>query len=861
MTQSVLYLLDPADQTLRLAAGHGLSDEQRATCASLRGPARLPFVVRALESQGPVVAYPGHETAGVPERLARALGIRSMLVIPLVSGGRVMGTMATQTPGVDHAFTPKEIALARGIAAHAAVAIDKAQLFQQTETRLRETEMLLTVTQALGSTLDPAETMRRVARDIARTLGADMVGAYLADDERRALHPIAGYHVPKEWLPDFVRCPFPVEEFGLVKEAWAQRQPAWTTEAPTDPRLHRPSCERFPHQTDLFVPMMVKGESLGGFFVIWWHERRQFTAEEVRLVQGLSDLAAMFVENARLYSEATRRRREAEELARLARMLTETLDAEDVGERIVQSALDLLGGRFSVLRLLQADGTLKLIAAKGEPAVLERLLPAVPAGSGVVGRVVAQGAPLWSADVFADLEDALREELRATLAATGLRAFLAVPLRVKREIIGVVAICDQTGRRFSDVEAALLQTFADQAAIALENSRLYGDLRAALRAIEESQQRIVQGERLRALGEMAGGVAHDFNNVLAIIVGRAEVLQSETADPELHRQLEVIVKVALDAAQTVKRIQEFTRMRRARPFQAVHVHRLLDEMVEVTRSRWKDEAQSKGIRYDIVVEAQETPAVVGDPSEIREALTNILFNAFDAMPEGGRVTLRTGVDGGRVFCAVADSGVGMSEDVRQRIFDPFFTTKGERGTGLGLSVVYGIVTRHNGEIDVQSQPGAGTTFTLRFPIGGEGAAEAPGRGPATAPVGSGRILVIDDERDVAEILADVLSRDGHQVVACLDGEAGLARFQEAEFDLVVTDLGMPGISGWDVAREVRARRPGTPVAMVTGWGDRIDPAEASARGVDFLLAKPFKREQVRELVAAALGAQPSAGRR
>jgi PAS domain S-box-containing protein len=788
--------------------------------------------------------------------VVQRLGYRALIDVPIILRGEVIGVL-----GVLHraprAFSEEDVALLTSLAEHTAVAYDRTNLLRKLEARLRETETLLAVTQALSSTLDPTETMRRVAREITRALGADMVGAYLADAAKETLHPIAGYRVPEELYERFMRYPIPIQGHPAMEEAWQQRKTVWWSDAARDGRLDPGSVQRFPHQSALFVPMTVKDEPIGGFFVVWWKERRQFTPEEVRLVAGISDQAAMFIENARLYSEATRRRREAEELARLARMLTESLDAADVGERIVESSLQLLGGRFSVLRLLQPDGMLKLIASKGDPRVLGRLLPLIPSGVGVVGRAAASGAPAWSADVFADAVD-LPEDMRAHIEELGLRAYLAVPLRVKREIIGVIGVGDETGRHFSDAEVALLQTFADQAAIALENSRLYGDLRAALRAVEESQQRIVQGERLRALGEMAGGVAHDFNNVLAIIVGRAEVLLNETEDPELQRQLNVIIKVALDAAQTVKRIQEFTRMRRARPFQPVHVHQLVDEVVEVTRSRWKDEAQSRGIRYDVVVEANPTPAILGDPSEIREALTNILFNAFDAMPDGGRVTLRTGVEGDRVFCSIEDTGIGMSEDVRQRIFDPFFTTKGERGTGLGLSVVYGIVTRHTGELDVRSRLGAGTTFVIRFPVAGEAAVEQPVRRPRQSHARArGRILVIDDERDVADILGDVLTRDGHQVAVCSDGAAGLARFEREEFDLVITDLGMPGMSGWEVARLVKLARPGVPVVMITGWGDRIDPAEAVSRGVDVLISKPFKRDQIREVVNAALGEAPA----
>jgi PAS domain S-box-containing protein len=852
-TQCLLFLLDPVDQSLVPQAATGLPEKHQPAFRVLRDAARMPAVAAALRTQDPVVL----DESGADFQQCRAftdvLGVRAMLLVPMVSSGRVMGALAMHTPGASEAFTLKEIALARGIAAHAAVIIDKARLFQQTQMRLRETETLLNITKAVSSTLDPTETMRRVAREIARTLDADMVGAYLADATQEALHPIAGYRVPRELFDKFLRFPIPIKGHPAMEDAWQRRQSVWSNDAPADARIDRESFERFPHQSMLFVPMIVKAQPIGGFFVVWWTERRDFTPEEIRIVEAISDQAAMFMENARLYSEATRRRREAEELARLARMLTESLDAADVGERIVESALGLLGGTFSALRLLQSDGTLKLIAAKGDTQTIGVLPAVAPRRWGMTGRAVSEGKPVWSTNVLEDEHIGYSPEVRERMGSVGGPSFLAVPLRVKREIIGALGLGAAPGRRFTDPEVALMQTFADQAAIALENSRLYGDLRTALQAVEESQQRIVQGERLRALGEMAGGVAHDFNNVLAIIVGRAEVLINETQDSELQRQLNVIIKVALDAAQTVKRIQEFTRVRRARPFQLLTLSQLVEEIVEVTRSRWKDEAQSKGIRYDIVIEPAPTPAIAGDPSEIREALTNIIFNALDAMPDGGRLTMKTGVDGDRVFCAITDTGIGMPDEVRQRIFDPFFTTKGERGTGLGLSVVYGIISRHSGEIDVQSRAGYGTTFTLKFPVGGPPDREAPVRVGVPHVKTTGRILVIDDEQEVGDVLRDLLTRDGHSVVVCGDADTGLAQFEAEAFDLVITDLGMPGVSGWEVARQVKLWRPSTRVAMVTGWGDRIDPAEAEPRGVDFIVAKPFKREQIREVVDGALG--------
>jgi len=356
---------------------------------------------------------------------------------------------------------------------------------------------------------------------------------------------------------------------------------------------------------------------------------------------------------------------------------------------------------------------------------------------------------------------------------------------------------------------------------------------------------------------MAGGIAHDFNNALAAILGRAQLLLTRAQDPDLRRQLQVIEKVAMEAAQTVRRIQEFTRTKRLRPFESVDLNRVVEEVVEFTRARWADEAQAAGVAYEVGVEASPVPPVAGDPSELREALTDLALNALDAMPRGGRLTFRTGVDGGRVFCVVTDTGIGMAEEVRRRAFDPFFTTKGPRGTGLGLSIVYGIVRRHGGEVEARSRVGQGSAFTIWLPAGREvpGAPEGPGPLP---PGRSARVLVIDDEPEVRDLLAELLTGQGHVVTACADGHAGLLRLEQEPVDLVITDLGMPGLSGWEVAEAVRRRRPGTPVALITGWGDRIDPEEARAKGVDFVVGKPFRIEEIVSVIARAVsGARPA----
>lgn len=488
----------------------------------------------------------------------------------------------------------------------------------------------------------------------------------------------------------------------------------------------------------------------------------------------------------------------------------------------------------------------------------------------VAGHVAVTGEVLNLEDAYAALPGAPFEIDRKYDRQTTYRtkSMLVVPMKTPDgRIIGVLQLINckaDPGRRFSSREEIEREarpfparfedlgcSVASQAAVALENSRLYAELRAALARVEASQRRIVQAERLRALGEMAGGLAHEFNNTLAVILGRAQLLLTQTDDPEIRRQLRVVEEAATDGARTIRRIMEFARKRRDRPFQAVELNQLIGEVVGLTRSRWKDDAEARGVSYEVRVETTPVPAVAGDPHELREALTNVMLNALDAMPAGGRLTVATSGEGDRVRCVITDTGVGMTDDIRHRIFEPFFTTKGEKGSGLGLSVMYGIIIRHGGEVDVESRLGQGSTFTIRLPVARELA--PPPAPPAPAPVRPGaHVLVIDDEPHVRAILMEIITRDGYRVTMCGDGREGIVRFDTETFDLVITDLGMPGLTGWDVAHHVKRQRPQTPVILVTGWGDRLTPEEVQARGVDFLVAKPFALDQVRAVVRRAL---------
>ncbi|HEX9628998.1 MAG TPA: ATP-binding protein, partial [Pyrinomonadaceae bacterium] len=361
---------------------------------------------------------------------------------------------------------------------------------------------------------------------------------------------------------------------------------------------------------------------------------------------------------------------------------------------------------------------------------------------------------------------------------------------------------------------------------------------------ERIREQFSQIEKMSALGQLASGVAHDFNNCLAAMLGRAELLLKHTDDPRMIRGLDLIIKSAHDGARTVKRIQDFARQRREHDFNLLSVDQMLVDIAEMTRPRWKDRAEANNISILLDLKNNSSAWISGDVSELRDVLVNMVFNASDAMPEGGRLTLAAEIEGEDVVISVSDTGIGMSPEVTSKVFDPFFTTKGVEGMGLGLAVSYGIIRRHEGTIEVESQIGQGTTFRIKFRLAMREAPElsndiSVGKKPEDLGSLMTKILVIDDEERVRGLLREILEDDGHEVVLASGGHEGLTLFHNQEFDAVFTDVGMPGMSGWEVVRAIRESSAELPVAVITGWGEAVSDDEREDARVDWVVTKPF----------------------
>lgn len=377
------------------------------------------------------------------------------------------------------------------------------------------------------------------------------------------------------------------------------------------------------------------------------------------------------------------------------------------------------------------------------------------------------------------------------------------------------------------------------------------------RYIEEQErirEQFGQIEKMSALGELASGVAHDFNNTLAGILGRAELMLRKISDPEIKRGLEIIIKSANDGAGTVKRIQDFARQRRDHDFEPVAVGPLLMDVNEITRPRWKDRAQANNVHINLSLQINTHGLVMGDPSELREVLVNMVFNAIDAMPKGGQLILSANEVNGTIEIAVADTGIGMSSEIRSRIFDPFFTTKGSAGMGLGLAVCYGIIQRHEGIVTIDSEIGKGTTFRIVLPAAEakpqiETPAQAITRLTLVPKSKAPSILVVDDEEAIRELLTEILETEGYEVTVAKNGQEALKHFDTDRFNAVFTDVGMPGMSGWELARAIRRCDENIPLAVITGWGDAISSDEQESARVDWVVSKPFSFDKISEIAA------------
>src|SRR6266496_2573840 len=548
-------------------------------------------------------------------------------------------------------------------------------------------------------------------------------------------------------------------------------------------------------------------------------------------------------------------------LNELVEMSTRIPKIEDLLASVLQSTMRAVHANIGSIMLLdQERKTRRIAASRGLPGEVhdqaeERL------GEGVAGKV----AELGDAVIVDDIEKDARFA-RTNDPKYGPGSFICMPVRVGDRIIGVINLAKRedagttppTPRPFSPTDLQFLTALLTYIGYAVDNARLLqeaqesaGQLQNVVDDLRATQAQLVRGETLSALGKLASGMAHHLNNLFAVILGRLETLLVKVAEPEARRYLEIVQRAAEDGAEVVRRVQRFSRVQPVSRTMPVDLNLLAQEVLDLTRPRWHNEALLRQIRIDTALDLGKIRPVAGEYAPLREVLMNLVLNAIDAMPNGGRLGVKTWADSEGVHCDVSDAGVGMSEEVRERALNPFFTTKGPKSTGLGLSVTYGIIQRHNGKLEIDSAPGRGTTVRITLPAA-ETAVQAAGQ-PATAqllPVQL-RVLLVDDEPEVRSALGDMIGAAGHTAFQAAGGKEALAWLDAGQpVDLVLTDLGMPGMTGSEVARAVRARWPQLRVGLMTGWDESEGLVGETSAIVDFVITKPFNLQSLLSAYAA-----------
>ena len=588
--------------------------------------------------------------------------------------------------------------------------------------------------------------------------------------------------------------------------------------------------------------------------------------ESVRVtVQRALDRRSLSLRNRELLSDLKQRNRE---LSDTVKRLSSLIKAGRAMSSIhsISELLDFFIGlvtdelkvdRASLMLLDKKTRELRIAAWRGISEDLVKDVR-VKMGEGIAGWVAQKGKPILVKDVTADprVQDHKKPNLSNSFISSPI--VLSIPIKLQEKVLGVInATNKRSDESFDDNDMAFLYGLAGQAAVAIENAGHFEELEEAYQSLKSSHDQVIASERLKALGQMAAGVAHDFNNILNNILGRTQLLlrRLNSPDPDLQTSrsdLEVMEQLSLEGAETVKRIQDFTGIRKDRPKEAIDFNEIVRKTVEMTRPKWKDDCEARGICIEIRLDLRELPPTAGNEHELTQVISNLIFNAVEAMPHGGSITLRPFSEKDSILFEVEDTGVGIKKEIQGRLFEPFFTTK-EEGRGLGLSIANGIVKRYRGEISVSSQEASGSTFRVQLPV-----LQIPskprtsGEAESKKTFSSAWVLIIEDDPRNRRLFEEALGLMGHHVVAAPAGKEGLKLLRQGEFDVVITDLSMPGLSGWEVAKGAKDLNPKIPVILLSGWGVQQDSQQVKEAGIDIVLSKPCGVRDLQQAVHEAL---------
>lgn len=836
-----ILLVDPKKHELYLKAAHGFPDETiKNSRIKIAEEGITGWVARTGQ---PLVVG---DVKKDPRYVMGIRECRSEVAIPIKFKGEIIGVLDAESDRL-FAFGQKDVRLLSQLASHTAVMLENSRLFSGERRKYLQLALINDVARKVVSTLNLDKLLTGVIEAIQLSFKYDHVSLFLLDDS-------AGDFVLKTCCGNQCESVGPgfrlKRGVGVVGRAGESGKSVVCNDVTSDPG-YVPAIAGT--RSEICVPIR-KGKQVLGVLDVQTSAEDSFDDQDGAVLETVTDLLATAIDNARVYEEAKAKAHRLELTDQINRAINSTLNVKEIFNIVsieLRKVLDYdrisLSFWYPEKRLFELKMNFCPDAGLSAEGVKR-----IPADETNMFSVIQTEKPFYQAKL--SLKAALKPMDRL-IYSEGMRSYVYVPVMANGMVIAVLALESREKRGFDRYQIEFLESVGAHLSVAIQNAGLFSDLETAYQNLKKTQEEMLQIERFRALGEMAGGVVHDFNNILASIQGRAQLilmkLKSEecSLSGEIERSLSVIEDSAADGAVILGRIREFTKAKLEAAFRSTDINRVVQDSLALTHAHWKNKAAQSGISIKVVKNLQATRGVWGDEAELRELVTNLVLNAMDAMPRGGTLSLRTEDDEDSVLLTVGDTGVGMTDEVKSSIFTPFFTTKGEQGTGLGLSLARGIVTRHKGEIRVESHPGTGTTFTITIP----GCLPEPDNpAPRTSRDQSASVLVVEDEENIREVLEEILSAAGHEVAQASSGEEGIELFKKHRQDLVITDLGLPGLSGWEVASAVKNENPSTPVVLFTGWGVKLDQEQAKRKSIDRFINKPFNMEQILSLVSELL---------
>ena len=856
----------------------------------------------------------------VYERILSKAGVLSIMYVAIRVGAEVTAAFALSTTREIRHWSESDIALATAVADQTGIAIRQAELYQKSEATSKREALVNSVTMAIRASLSLPEVLRTATRELGIALAASRVHIHLYDPDNPVSPVEHEYVAPGIESIGSMQVSYddPVGRHLLsLSKPLVIDDSHNPNQGPEDFNASiREHAHRVGLRSQIDYPLVVEGHFRGVLCIHQTDRLRSWNEDELSLVHSVAERLVIGMAQAELFEMVAKAKSEWETtfdamsdgififdragLVKRVNRAGASMEASDPRALLGRKCCDILRtsseASTCVVEKALADG--RSVTIEVTPDRLNRpILVSIEPVLNKVGAVIAvvgtardlselrrvQAVAREHQSLLTNILESARESIyaidmdgrfkwcnTATLSALGLkredfigRQLVDLVYEQDRETVDEKLRNALRGEpqtyemRFFAAAGQLRYARVDNSPLVVDG-RTTGVLGIARDITEqkEERERAARADKLRALGQLASGVAHDFNNSLAAILGRTQLLRRQTQDEGQLRNLEIIQTAAEDAAATVRRIQTFARKSAAKEFEILDVTCLLNDAIEITRTRWQNEARLRGLDYEVSLNAESGQHTFGSASELREVFVNLIVNAVDAMPTGGKLSIGSEPRAGRLCLRFSDNGTGMPEEVRQRIFDPFFSTKGAHGTGLGLSVSYSIIERHEGSISVASEVGGGTTFTIELPASAV-KSQAEEIVTEALEIPSLSILVIDDEPAVRETLAEMLEVMGHRVFLADSGHNALQTLAGNNCDLVFTDLAMPEMDGWETSREIRKRWPNMNVVLVTGYGTGTKPPSGEDHLVNGIIGKPFDFSQISETITSIVAGQPA----